>query len=76
MYNLGETIKLLRQKKNITQKQLAIDTELSERGVQNYELNLRRPTYDVIIKLCQYFDVSADYLLGLSDEPTRLPHQG
>ena len=71
MYNLGEAIKLLRQSHNVTQKQLALDVGLSERGIQNYEANLRKPTYDIIIKLCTYFNVSSDYLLGLSDNPER-----
>ncbi len=40
-------------------------------GYQRYEYGTRKPTSDIIIKLCNYFNVSADYLLGLSDDPTR-----
>jgi transcriptional regulator with XRE-family HTH domain len=32
-----------------------------------YELGKAQPRPDVLVALCKYFDVSADYLLGLSD---------
>jgi transcriptional regulator with XRE-family HTH domain len=71
MFDFGNHLKKMRQSKNITQRQLAEFIGASERGIQNYELNVRKPNFDIIIKLCRYFDVSADYLLGLSDEPER-----
>lgn len=69
--NFGERLKQLRAVKNLTQKQLAIETETSERGIQNYEMGIRKPAFDVLIALADYFDVSLDYLVGRSDEPTR-----
>ena len=72
MYVFNERLKLLRKENNITQKQLAVDIEASERGIQHYELGERKPSYELIIRLCLYFNVSADYLLGLSDEPRPL----
>ncbi|MDG4964804.1 helix-turn-helix domain-containing protein [Lactococcus lactis] len=33
-----------------------------------YEKNQQYPSVEVLIQLCQIFDVSADYLLGLSDD--------
>lgn len=69
--NFGERLKQLRAVKNLTQKQLAIETETSERGIQNYEMGLRKPAFDVLIALADYFDVSLDYLVGRSDDPTR-----
>lgn len=71
MFNFGEHLKALRQSKRITQKQLAEFTGTSERGIQNYELNQRKPTYDILVSLADYFDVSLDYLVGRSDDPTR-----
>lgn len=69
--NFGERLKQLRAVKNLTQKQLAIETETSERGIQNYETGIRKPAFDVLIALADYFDVSLDYLVGRSDDPTR-----
>lgn len=69
--NFGERLKQLRAVRNLTQKQLAIETETSERGIQNYEMGIRKPAFDVLIALGDYFDVSLDYLVGRSDDPTR-----
>lgn len=62
-----DRLKQLRLSKNLTQKQLGELTGLSERGIQNYELRLRTPTIDTAIALAKYFNVSLDYLCGLSD---------
>ena len=59
----------LRKEKNITQKQLALDLNLSEVGIQNYEGKRRKPAYDVLVALADYFDVSIDYLVGRTDNP-------
>lgn len=64
MFNFGTHLKALRKSKNLTQKQLAVDIGASERGIQQYELGERKPTYDMLITLANYFDVPVDYLLG------------
>lgn len=69
--NFSERLTELRKENNLTQKQLANDLNLSEVGIQNYEGKRRKPAYDVLIALADYFDVSIDYLVGRSDDPTR-----
>ena len=59
----------LRRARSLTQKQLAANTGLSEIGIQNYEGRRRKPAYDVLISLADFFDVSLDYLVGRSDVP-------
>lgn len=71
MFNFGAHLKALRQSKNLTQKQLAENIGASESGIQNYELGTRKPTYDMLIALADYFNVSLDYLVGRSDNPER-----
>ena len=71
MLNFSSRLKDLRRSKGVTQKQLAIDINASERGIQNYELSERKPACDHLIKLADYFNVSVDYLLGLTDNPER-----
>ena len=71
MFNFGTHLKMLRKSKNLTQKQLAENIGASESGIQNYELGTRKPTYDMLISLADYFDVSIDYLVGRSDDPKR-----
>jgi len=60
----GEHLKNIRQSKNLTQKQLAELIGISERGIQNYEMGVRKPNFDIIIKLADALNISTDYLLG------------
>lgn len=59
----------LRKSRGLTQKQLADALALSEIAIQNYEARRRRPAFDVLLALADYFGVSLDYLVGRSDEP-------
>jgi len=71
MPEFSERLKELRKTRGLTQKQLAEETNASERGIQNYEIKARKPEHDALIALADYFDVSLDYLVGRSDDPTR-----
>jgi len=63
----GLRLKTLRQRKNLTQKELADKLEIVKASISGYEKSSIYPSVEVLIKLCKYFEVSADYLLGLSD---------
>lgn len=65
----NERLKLLRTKSNTSQKDLAKMLNISDRAFRNYENGTSEPTYDNLIILCKFFNVSADYLLGLSNNP-------
>ena len=66
-----ERLVLLRQSHDLSQKQLASEIRLSEVAIQNYEARRRKPAFDILIALADYFDVSLDYLVGRSDDPAR-----
>lgn len=66
-------LKELRIKKNCTQKQVADATGLTTMTVKNYEHNRRKPTYDALIALADYFNVSLDYLAERSNDPKIYP---
>ena len=59
----------LRKSHNLTQRQTAKGIGLSEIGIQNYEGCRRRPTYDALIQIANFFNVSIDYLVGRTDNP-------
>ena len=63
MINLKE----LRKETNITQKELAKALGYTQTTISKWEQGLRLPDADNIIKLCKYFNVTSDYLLGLKD---------
>ena len=67
----SERLVYLRKSHKLTQKQLAAKIQLSELAIQNYEAERRKPAFDVILALANCFDVSVDYLLGLTDDPTK-----
>lgn len=67
--SFSERLIQLRQLHKLTQKQLASELNLSEVGIQNYEGKRRKPAFDVLIALADYFDVSLDYLVGRTDNP-------
>lgn len=62
-------IRELREDKDLTQKQMAAILNCSQQVYSNYELGQRDIPTDVLIKLCRFYNVSADYILGLSDQP-------
>lgn len=64
----GELIKDLRQSRDLTQREVAENVEISRSVLSQYENNFVEPTAYVIKRFAEFFDVSADYLLGLEDD--------
>lgn len=64
----NEKLKELRKEKNLTQKQLAEILEVSTTCYAGYEQGYREPDFKTFKKICLFFGVSADYLLGMEDE--------
>lgn len=62
-YNIGYRIRTQRICKGITQKQLSEDLGISISSVSMYEAGNRRPEYEVLVKLADYFGVSTDYMI-------------
>jgi len=67
MLYFGDKLKALRNEKGWTQQQLAEKVELVSASISAYEQGAKSPSVEVLIKLCSLFNVSSDYLLGLSD---------
>ncbi len=60
-------LKELREDKHISQQRLAIDLNVSQATISKYELGQADPDIPTIVQLAEYFHVSADYLLEISD---------
>ncbi len=67
MKKFSERLKELRIEKGLTQRELAKATNLSQSALVHWEKDRRVPGADAVIALAQFFDVTADYLLGLED---------
>lgn len=62
-------LKELRQKAQVTQKELAQSINSSQQNIALYEQGRRKPKYETLEKLSVFFNVSTDYLLGKTDFP-------
>ena len=69
MNKLSNRLIKLKKDKNLLQKDIAKDVNLSLREYKYYERGQREPTASVLIALADYFDVSIDYLVGRTDNP-------
>ena len=58
----------LREDSDVTQKELAEYLHIKQNTYSQYENGQRQLPIDILIKLAKYYDVSTDYLLGLSKE--------
>lgn len=61
----------LRTKKGLTQPLLAAELGMIKQRISNWENGTSLPSADVLHDLALYFNVTSDYLLGLSDNPDR-----
>jgi transcriptional regulator with XRE-family HTH domain len=68
MKSLEYRLKKLRNEKGVTQQELGDYLGVSRSTVAGYETGKRKPEYDTLHKLANYFNVSIDYLLGNTDE--------
>ena len=64
---ISERIKTLREEMSLTQTQLAEGIDVAVSSVSQYETGDRVPSDDIKVKLAKFFDVSLDYLMGISD---------
>ena len=64
---IGERLKELRKDFNLTREDLAKILSLSVHTIASYERDKSEPNDDIKIKICNYFNVSSDYLIGLTN---------
>ena len=68
MANFSERIRELRSERGLKQREMAEICNLKLRTYQDYEYNKCYPTVSGLVFLAKYFDVSLDYLMGLTDK--------
>lgn len=61
-------LKELREEKSISQQKLAEDLGISQASVSKYEKGLAEPNLQLLCRIVEYFHVSADYLIGKSEQ--------
>ncbi len=68
---LGKRIAEIRSKNNVSQENLAESLNKSVSLISLYEAGRRVPPPDVLFEMANLFNVSVDYLIGLTDNPGR-----
>lgn len=71
MNHLGQNIAMYRQKKKITQDQLADFLHVTKSSVSKWENDLSSPDLELLCQMATYFDVSVDTLLGYKTNLTK-----
>lgn len=67
---IADRIKALREKRGITQTELAKKLGITRSSVNAWEMGISVPSTQYLVALANIFKVSSDYLLGLSDSAT------
>lgn len=65
--SFGEKLKNLREEKEISQGALGKELNMTQRKISYLENNVYEPSLADIFEICSYFDISADYLVGLRE---------
>lgn len=64
-------LKMLRESAGLSQEALAKKINISQSALGNYERGTRAPDKDIVVKLANFFNVSCDFLLGVSKDRRR-----
>lgn len=71
----GERLLKLRKEAELTQDELAATLSVNKHSISSYERSKSEPPDDLKIAIAQFFGVSVDYLLGVTDQPTPYKEQ-
>lgn len=63
-----QRLKELRLEQGLTQKDLAKILQTTDDSIFSWEKGRSQPSLEFLAKICVYFEVSADYLLGIKNE--------
>lgn len=67
MSTFSMRLRELRTDKQMSMKQLAVAIGTTDAAVSNWENGINEPKISYVIRLCEFFNVSADYLLGIEN---------
>ena len=73
--DFSQTMSELRRAKGFSQRRVAADLNISQALLSHYENGAREPGLPFLIRACRYYGVSADYMLGLTDDPASTEKQ-
>lgn len=66
---IAQRIRTVRERRGLSQDEVEKALKLSPNQISKYERGVVLPNSKALAQLCRYFEVSADYILGLSQHP-------
>lgn len=72
----GERLQELRKDKGLSQKELAAELGIKQKTLSAYERETAAPSDEVKLAMAKYFNISLDYLMGLTREELPLDRSG
>lgn len=67
--NIAKKLRMLRAEYNLTQSDVANKLGITQQTYSKYENQSANLDSDIIVKLCELYGVSSDYLLGIKEAP-------
>lgn len=61
---IGDKLKALRKSYGYTQEKLSESIECSTRYIGNIEQNKSKPSYEILVKICNLFHIGTDAIFG------------
>ena len=65
-----ERLRNIREDRDLTQSEIGSLLNKSQQGYNHIEIGRAELKIDDLVKLCRYYDHSADYIIGLVDKPS------
>ena len=65
-----ERLRNIREDRDLTQSEIGCLLNKSQQGYNHIEIGRAELKIDDLVKLCRYYDLSADYIIGLVDKPS------
>ena len=70
-----QRMKDLREDEKLNQKEIARAINIDQRTYSRYELGINKMPIDLLIKLCKFYNVSPEYILGFTNTKKHLPKE-
>ncbi len=74
-HRVGERIKYLRESSNLYQTELGKALNVTAATISSIERNKSSVSIDLLVKLCKYFNVTADFILSLDDDKLKTSNE-
>lgn len=69
IYQFGPKLKMLRKLRHLSQNEVASKLGVNPSTISLYESGTCKPQSDILLKFCQFYGTTTDFLLGLDNDP-------